>query len=166
MKKVATKLNGFTIRFATKEDAGLILKFIKELADYEGELTATEEDLRHSIFERDAAEVIIGEYHEEPVGFALFHQNFSTFLGRPGLHLVDLYIIPSMRGKGFGTMILSYLAKLTVKRDRGRLEWWCHDWNDPAIEIYKNLGAFPLDNIRVYRLFEDKLIQFSRKCEL
>ncbi len=165
MKKIATQIDNYQLRFAEKKDAPLILKFIKELAEYENELdqvTATVEVLTQSLFEHYAAEAIIGEYNEEPVGFALFHQSFSTFLGMPGINLVDLYIIPEMRGKGFGKVILSYLAKLTRERGCGRLEWWCHDWNEPAIELYKRWGAFPIEDIRVYRLCDEALNHFSQ----
>jgi GNAT superfamily N-acetyltransferase len=165
MDIIETKIGKYKLRFAERRDVPLILTFIKELASYEDELhevVATEEVLMKSLFERKAAEVIIGEYEGKPVGFALFHQNFSTFLGVPGIHLVDLYIIPEMRGKGFGKIILSYLAKLTVERNCGRVEWWCHDWNEPAIQFYKKLGAFPLNELRIYRLCGDALNNFSR----
>ncbi|HVI39737.1 MAG TPA: GNAT family N-acetyltransferase, partial [Anaerovoracaceae bacterium] len=95
-----------------------------------------------------------------PVGFAFFHQSFSTFLGKKGIALVDLYIEPEMRNRGFGKAILAYLAALAREQDCGRLEWWCHDWNAPAIALYRKWGAFPIDNIRVYRLCGDALSQF------
>jgi len=166
MKYIDTEIQGFRLRFAEKDDSQIILKFIRDLATYENELeqvTATEEILNHSIFECNGAEVIIGEYNDKPIGFALFHQSFSTFLGKPGINLVDLYIEPDMRGKGFGKKILSYLAKLTEERNCGRLEWWCHDWNAPAIRLYKKWGAFPIDNIRVYRLCDNALTEFSQE---
>ena len=118
----------------------LILEFIKELADYEkmlNEVVATEEILMESLFERKMAEVIIGEYKNKPVAFALFFHNFSTFLGRPGIYLEDLYVKPEKRGKGIGNIILSFLANLCVERRCGRLEWWCLDWNQSSIEFYK-----------------------------
>ena len=161
-----TSNKSFRIRFSERKDSSLILWFIKELAIYEDELqyvTATEEILMNSLFERKAAEVLIGEYDGEAVAFALFHNNFSTFQGRIGIHLVDLYVIPEMRGKGLGKIMLSYLAKLTVERDFGRLEWWCHDWNDPAIAFYKKNGAVPLDNLTTYRLSGDALEEFARQ---
>ena len=145
---IPINIKGFTIRFAEKEDTGLILKFIKGLAEYEKlshEVIATEDILKESLFVKRAAEVIIGEYYNEPVGFALFFHNFSTFLGRPGLYLEDLFIIPEMRGKGFGKTMLSFLAKLAIDRNCGRLEWWCLDWNEPSIKFYKQLGAVPMD---------------------
>ena len=168
MKYIETGIEGFKLRFAERSDAAIILKFIRELAAYENELDqvkATEELLEYSLFDQKGAEVIIGEYNNKPIGFALFFQSFSTFLGRPSIHLVDLYIEPKMRGKGFGKKMLSYLAKLTEDRDCGRLEWWCHDWNDSAIMLYKKLGAFPINNIRVYRLCENPLAEFSKELK-
>ncbi len=164
LHSIETRDENFIIRFAEKKDTALILRFIKELASYEEELskvTATEKVLMGSLFERHEAEVIIGEYQEKPIGFALFHHNFSTFLGKAGIHLVDLYIIPQMRGNGFGRKILSYLAHLTVERQCERLEWWCHDWNERAIKLYKKLGAFPLDELKIYRLKGDALDNLS-----
>lgn len=166
MKHICTGNEEFKLRFAEKEDTALILWYIKELAIYESELdevTATEEVLMDSLFERKGAEVIIGEYKGNPVGFMLFHNSFSTFQGLPGIHLVDLFIVPEMRGKGFGKIMLSYLARLTVERDCGRLEWWCHIWNDPAIKFYNNLGAFPLEKLKIYRLCGEALDNFSKE---
>src|SRR5665647_3109525 len=134
---IDTNLNDFKLRFAELNDVSLILGFIKELADYEKmlhEVVATEEVLRESLFERKIAEVIIGEYKNKPVGYALFFHNFSTFLGRPGIYLEDLYVKPEMRGKGIGKIILSFLAKLAIDRKCGRLEWRCLDWNEPSIK--------------------------------
>lgn len=163
---IVTGNENLKLRYAERKDTALILWFIKELAAYEEELeqvTATEEILEESLFEQMGAEVIIAEYEENPVGFALFHQNFSTFLGKPGIHLVDLYVIPEMRGKGFGKVILSYLANLTIERNFGRLEWWVHDWNISAARFYKNLGAFPLEELRIYRLCGEALKSFSQE---
>lgn len=105
-----------------------------------------------SLFVRKAAEVIIGEYDGEPVGFALFFHNFSTFLGRPGIYLEDLYIRPEMRGRGYGKTLLVFLAKLAKERNCGRFEWWCLDWNEPSINFYKSIGAIPMDEWTVYRV--------------
>ena len=152
---IETKIEGFTIRFAEEKDTELILKFIKGLAEYEKlphEVVATEDILRESIFEQKAGEVIIGEYNKEPVGFALFFHNFSTFLGRPGLYLEDLFIIPEMRGKGFGKTMLAFLAKIAVDRNCGRFEWWCLDWNEPSVEFYKGIGAVPMEEWTTFRL--------------
>ena len=153
--EINTYKKDFTIRFAGEEDIGLILNFIKELADYEKllhEVVASEEILMESLFVRKAAEVIIGEYKGEPIGFALFFHNFSTFLGRPGLYLEDLYIRPDMRGNGYGKLLLAFLAKLAKERNCGRFEWWCIDWNEPSINFYKSIGAIPMDEWTVYRV--------------
>lgn len=161
---IKTESNGFTIRFALQEDVPLILQFIKELADYENmldEVVATEELLREWIFEKQKAEVFIGELDGEPVGFALFFHNFSTFLGRSGIYLEDLYIQPSMRGKGLGKIMLKQLAKLAVERRCGRLEWWCLDWNSPSIAFYLSLGAEPMKDWTVYRISGDTLVSLA-----
>ena len=152
---IETKVSNFKIRFAEEEDTKLILDFIKELANYEkllNEVVATEEILFDSLFVQKKAEVIIGEYDGKPVGFALFFHNFSTFLGKPGIYLEDLYIKPEMRGKGLGKIFLSYLGKLALERNCGRLEWWCIDWNEPSIEFYKGMGAKAMDEWTVYRV--------------
>ena len=161
-----TKLDGLKIRFAGESDVNLILSFIKELADYEkllNEVVATEEILRESLFERKAAEVIIGEYNNEPVSFALFFHNFSTFLGKPGLYLEDLYVKPEVRGKGIGKTMLSFLANLALERDCGRFEWYCLDWNEPSIKFYKNIGAIPLDEWTVYRVHNEALDNLAKE---
>ena len=149
------------IRQASIEDCPLILQFIRELADYEQLLHEVVTDvatLEASLFgDRQYAEVIIGEYQGQPVGFALFFHNFSTFLGKPGLYLEDLYVQPAMRGKGFGKTLLAYLAALALQRDCGRLEWWVLDWNQPAKDFYQSLGAQPMDDWTVNRITGDKL---------
>ncbi|MBU5483612.1 GNAT family N-acetyltransferase [Clostridium sp. MSJ-11] len=153
-------MKNFNIRFAKEEDTKLILNFINGLAEYEelsNEVVATEETLKESLFIRKAAEVIIGEYEGIPVGFALFFHNFSTFIGKPGIYLEDLYIRPEMRGKGFGKKMLSFLGKLTIERDCGRLEWSCLDWNKPSIDFYKSMGSIPMDEWTVYRVTGDAL---------
>ncbi|MGM0437739.1 MAG: GNAT family N-acetyltransferase [Bacillota bacterium] len=145
----------FNIRFAQREDTELVLKFIKELADYEellDEVVADKETLEESLFDREMAEVIFAEYKDKPVGFALFFHNFSTFLGKPGIYLEDLYVRPEYRGNGFGKKLLAFLADLTVKRDCGRLEWWVLDWNKSSIDFYESLGARAMDEWTVYRL--------------
>jgi GNAT superfamily N-acetyltransferase len=160
MDRIETRIEDVTLRLAKEEDLSLILRFIKELADYEKllhEVVATEEILRESLFERRAAEVVIAEYKDEPVGFALFFHNFSTFLGRPGLYLEDLYVRPEMRGKGIGKLLLSYLAKLALERGCGRFEWWCLDWNKSSIDFYKSIGAIPMDEWTVYRVCDKAL---------
>lgn len=148
--------DSFTIKFATVNDVSLILQFIKELATYEkllDEVVATEALLSETLFgEKKNAEVIIGYYENVPVAFALFFHNYSTFLGRPGIYLEDLYVKPEMRGKGIGKKMLAYLAKLTKERKCGRLEWWVLDWNKPAIDFYKSIGAKPMDEWTVHRV--------------
>lgn len=154
----------FKIRIAKEEDISLILKLIKELADYEkllSEVVATEEILRESLFKRNMAEVIIGELNGKPIGFALFFHNFSTFLGKPGIYLEDLYIKPAFRGREFGKQMLGYLANLCEERDCGRLEWWCLDWNKSSIEFYKKLGAEPMDNWTTFRITGESLKKLS-----
>ena len=156
----------FTIRPAEESDVKLILQFIKGLGEYEKlshEVIATEEKLRKTLFKQKIAEVIIGELGGEPVGFALFFHNYSTFLGQAGIYLEDLYIIPEMRGKGFGKTMLKHLAKLAVERDCGRLEWACLDWNEPSILFYKGLGAKTLDDWKVFRLTGDRLQKMAGK---
>jgi len=159
---VNNQIPDFHIRSAEKKDAALIVKYIRDLAAFENELdqvSVTAETLERNMFDQNQAHAIIGEYHGLPAGFALYHYSFSTFLGQKGITLVDLYIEPDLRNHGFGKAMLTYLADLTIKQNCGRLEWWCHDWNTPAIKRYKKWGAFPIDNIRVYRLCGDALAQ-------
>lgn len=163
---ISTKNEHFKIRFAEEKDVKLILEFIKELADYEKllhEVVATEEILMDSLFIRKSAEVVIGEHDGEPVGFALFFHNFSTFVGRPGLYLEDLYVRPEMRGKGYGKILLSFLAKTAIERNCGRFEWWCIDWNEPSINFYKSIGAVPMDEWTVYRVHNDALTNLANE---
>ena len=161
-----SQVPGFTIRFAGQADAPLILQFIKGLAEYEKlthEVRATETQLRETLFgARRYAEVIIGEYKGEPVGFALFFHNYSTFLGQPGIYLEDLFVQPGMRGRGFGKALFTFLARLAVERNCGRLEWAVLDWNAPAIGFYKKLGATPMDEWTVFRLTGDALTTLGR----
>ena len=144
------------IRPATEEDVPLILSFIRELAGYERlshEVSATEDLLRLHLFgEKRGAEVVIGQHADEPAGFALFFHNFSTFLGRPGIYLEDLYVKPEFRGKGIGRAMLVYLAGLAKERGCGRLEWSVLDWNEPAIRLYRGIGAVSMDDWTVYRV--------------
>jgi GNAT superfamily N-acetyltransferase len=155
------------IRVATEDDVPLILALIKELAEYERlshEVVATEEMLRDSLFgERRVAEVLIGHHEGEPVGFALFFHNFSTFLGKPGIYLEDLYVRQGCRGMGFGRALLARLAKLARERGCGRLEWWVLDWNEPAIRLYKAIGAVPMEDWTVYRVTVEALDELATK---
>jgi GNAT superfamily N-acetyltransferase len=153
--------NLLRIRPAAVDDVPLVLHFIRRLAEYERlahEVVATEEGLRRWLFgERPAAEVVIAEWDGEPAGFALFFHNFSTFLGRPGIYLEDLYVEPALRGRGIGRALLGHLARLAVERGCGRLEWWVLDWNDDAIRFYRSLGAVAMDEWTVFRVTGDAL---------
>jgi GNAT superfamily N-acetyltransferase len=147
-------------RYAKEGDTALILQFIKELADYEkmlDEVVATEEILKEWIFEKKKAEVIFALENDVEVGFALFFHNFSTFLGRSGVYLEDLFVKPAYRGKGYGKGLLKKLAQIAVERGCGRLEWWCLDWNRPSIDFYRSMGAEPMDDWTVYRVAGDTL---------
>lgn len=149
-----------TIRFANEDDIDVILKFIKELAEYEqmlDQVIATKEILYKSLFIEKSAEVIIAEISNEAIGFALFFHNFSTFLGKSGIYLEDLYIKPEFRSNGYGKSLLSFLAKLAQQRKCGRLEWWCLDDNKPSVEFYTSLGAEPMKDWTVYRMSGEKL---------
>ena len=151
----------FTIRPATERDVPVILAFIRQLAEYEKlshEAVMTEEILRQSLFgSRRAAEVLLGYSGDLPVAFAVFFHNFSTFLGRPGLYLEDLFVIPEMRGKGFGKAMLVELARIARERNCGRFEWSVLDWNKPAIDFYKALGAVPMDEWTIFRVTGEAL---------
>ncbi len=147
-------------RFATEKDTALILQFIKELASYEkmlSEVVADEATLKEWIFEKQKAEVIFALEDGKEVGFALFFHNFSTFLGRAGIYLEDLYVKPEYRGKGYGKALIQTLAKIAVERGCGRLEWGCLDWNKPSIDFYLSLGAEPMKDRTVYRIAGDTL---------
>lgn len=152
-------------RLATKDDTSKILFFIKKLAEYEkmlDDVIATEELLNEWIFEKGKAEVIIGSVGEYDVGFALFFNNFSTFLGRAGLYLEDLYILEEYRGNGYGKSFLRKLAQICMERGLGRLDWWCLDWNKPSIDFYLSLSAKPMDEWTTYRLTGDDLINMAK----
>ena len=153
-------MKDFSIRAASEKDIPLILSFIRELAEYEKllhEVVATEDLLREWLFEKKKAEVIIGEFRGEPAAFALFFHNFSTFLGRAGIYLEDLYVRPGFRGRGFGKSMLKHLARLAVERGCGRLEWWCLNWNKDSIAFYLSLGAEAMSDWTIYRVAGDKL---------
>ena len=153
-------MSGETYRFATEEDAVVILDLIRQLADYEkaaDRVVATESMLRESLFERRYAEVLLAERDGQAVGFALFFHSFSTWLGRPGLFLEDLFVLPSERGKGFGKGLLKRLARIAVERGCGRLEWNCLNWNRPSIDFYLSLNAEPMNDWTTYRLEGESL---------
>jgi GNAT superfamily N-acetyltransferase len=162
---IPTRIEGFTIRHAVEQDVPLILGFVKELAAYEKlshEVTATAEDFRHNLFgKKSYAEVVIGEYHGEPVGYALYFYNFSTFTGRPGIYLEDLFIQPEQRGKGFGKALLAYLASVAVDRSCGRYEWAVLDWNQPSIDFYESFGAKLMKEWIITRLTGEALVKLA-----
>lgn len=152
-------------RFAERKDTPLILEFIKELADYEKmlqEVVADQATLEEWIFDKQKAEVIFALEGEKEVGFALFFHNFSTFLGRAGIYLEDLFVKPEYRGKGYGKALLKKLASIAVERKCGRLEWWCLDWNKPSIGFYLSLGAEPMSDWTVYRIAGDTLAELAQ----
>ena len=156
-----------TFRAATEADTALILRFIKELAAYEGladEVVATEALLREWLFEKQKAEVIFAMAGEEEVGFALFFHNFSTFLGRAGIYLEDLYVKPEHRGRGFGKALLQELARIAVQRGCGRLEWWCLDRNRPSVDFYLSMGAGPMEDWTVYRIAGETLQALGKQA--
>ena len=153
-------MSELTFRNAEEQDCGKILYFIKQLAVYEkmeDQVVATEEILREWIFEKKRAEVIFGCLDGKEIGFAVFFHNFSTFLGRAGIYLEDLFVLPEYRGRGFGKAFLVKLAETALERGCGRLEWACLDWNVPSIEFYKSLGAVPMDDWTVYRADEETM---------
>lgn len=159
-------MSDISFRPAVPEDCPLILSFIKALADYEkmsDQVVATEELLREWIFEKGKAEVIFPVVDGEEVGFALFFHNFSTFLGRAGIYLEDLFIKPEHRGKGYGKATLQQLGRIALERRCGRLEWACLDWNKPSIDFYLSLDAKPMDEWTVYRLTGDSLKGLENK---
>ena len=154
----------FTIRPARPDEAGVILALIKQLAVYErceNDVVADEATIFHSLFVERSAEVVFAEEDGVPVGFALFFHNFSTFVGRKGMYLEDLFILPEKRGLGYGKALLKYVARLAVERNCGRMEWICLDWNESALSIYRSIGTAPLSDWTVQRLDEQALIRFA-----
>jgi GNAT superfamily N-acetyltransferase len=153
---INTSTPGLTLRFAQPADTGLILEFVRELADYERlshEVTADVATLREALFgARPVPEVVIAQFEGSPAGFALFFSNFSTVVGKPGLYLEDLFVRPAFRRRGIGQVLLTFLAALAEQRGCGRLEWAVLDWNKPAIDFYKTLGATPMDEWTVFRV--------------
>ena len=167
MEKTLTTASNFIIRPAVENDTGTIFSLINELAEYERlahEMVATEDDIRRSLFgDRPYAEALIGEYENTPISFALFFYNFSTFAGRPGIYLEDLYVKPAYRGKGFGRKILVHIARLAIKRNCGRFEWSVLNWNTPAIRTYDKLNAKPMNDWILYRLTGEALLKLAEK---
>ena len=154
-------MTSFVIRPATEQDVPVVLSFIRQLAEYErlqDQAVVTEAALRDSLFGPNRhAEVLLAFADHEPVGFAVFFHNFSTFLGRSGLYLEDLFVLPDMRGKGYGKALLVELARIARERKCGRFEWAVLDWNEPSIEFYKKLGAVPMDEWTIFRVTGDAL---------
>lgn len=149
-----------TFRYAEEKDTGLVLEFIRGIAAYEkllDEVVATEESLREWMFEKKLVEVIFAEAEGDTVGFALFFQNFSTFVGRAGLYLEDIFVKPQYRKKGYGKAIFRKLAQIAVERGCQRFEWVCLDWNQPSIDFYRSMGAVPMEEWTIYRLSGDAI---------
>jgi GNAT superfamily N-acetyltransferase len=157
----------FRIERATERDVPLILSLIKQLAEYErmsDQVVATEAGLRETLFgARPSAEVLVGYAGGEPAGFALFFQNYSTFLGKPGLYLEDLFVVPTLRGRGYGKALLARLASIAVERNCGRFEWSVLDWNEPAIGFYRKLGAKPMEDWTIFRVTGDALQKLAQE---
>lgn len=162
----SSDLPSFQIRAATRDDVAVIFSFIKKLADYERlshEVVATEEGLRETLFgRRRTAEVAIAYYKKAPVGFVLFFHNYSTFLGRPGIFIEDLFVDEAFRRRGFGGALLRYVAKVADERNCGRLEWSVLDWNEPAINFYRKLGALPMREWTIFRMTGANLKKLAR----
>lgn len=160
-------ISNFMIRPGTEKDAPVIFSLIEELAEYEHlshEVVASVDDIRETLFgERPFAETLIGEYQGLPISFALFFYNFSTFLGKPGIYLEDLYVQPEQRGKGFGSEMLAHIAALAKERNCGRFEWSVLNWNTPAIRTYEKLGAAPMKEWILYRLSGEALDRLADK---
>lgn len=165
MSIISTRIDGLELRLATEADVPTILSFIQQLADYEklsDQVVATEQKLRDTLFaDNPYAEVVLANYQGKDVGFALFFHNYSTFLAKPGIYLEDLFVEPACRGGGVGKALITYLAKLAVERDCGRLEWSVLDWNQPAIDFYQSLGAVMLHDWRINRVTGATLTQMA-----
>jgi len=156
------------LRFGEEKDTSLILEFIRGLAEYEHLLDTVKIDetaLKKYLFEKKLIEVVIGEYDGTPAGFALFFHNFSTFVGKPGIFIEDLFVKPEFRGKGLGKIFFSFLAKIAVERNCGRLEWLCLDWNKPSIEFYKKQGAKAMDEWVTFRVTGDDISKLAEECD-
>lgn len=157
-----------TFRFAEEKDTGLVLEFIRDLARYEkmeNLVVADEATLRDQLFVKKNAEVIFAVEDGIEVGFALFFHNFSTFLGKAGLYLEDLFVKPEYRGRGIGTEMFKELARICKERGYGRFEWWCLDWNEPSIKFYKSMGAEAMSDWTVYRIDGERLTALAGDAE-
>ncbi|MFU7514222.1 GNAT family N-acetyltransferase [Clostridium sp. HCS.1] len=164
MKYYDTNIENLKIRETTEEDCSLILSLIKEIAEYEkmsDQVVATEESLKESIFRNKRAEVVILELNGEAVGYALYFYNYSTFIGKSGLYLEDIFIKKEFRGKGIGKEVFKFLIKKAKEEGCKRMEWTCLNWNEPSIKFYKSLGAVPMDDWTIYRLTEKEINKLS-----
>jgi GNAT superfamily N-acetyltransferase len=161
--------DAITIRKAEEKDIPLILKFIKGIAEYEKllhEVEANEEKLRESLFSQNAnTEVLLCYFGDVPVAYAVYFHNFSTFVGKKGIYLEDIFVYPEYRGKGIGKKLLKYIAQIAVERNCGRMEWAVLNWNKPAIEFYKSIGAKPMDEWSIFRLTEPALKKFVEQAQ-
>lgn len=156
----------FKLRPATEEDIGIIYELIRELAVYEkmeDKVITTQETLKDSLFKRKVAEALIAEVDGLPAGYAIYFYNFSSFIGKPGLYLEDIYIRPDYRGRGYGKKTLSYLADLAIKKDCWGMEWTCLDWNEPSIRFYESIGAVHHQGWRIYRLRDKALLEMANQ---
>lgn len=156
----------FKLRPATEEDIGIIYELIRELAVYEkmeDKVITTQETLKDSLFKRKVAETLIAEVDGLPAGYAIYFYNFSSFIGKPGLYLEDIYIRPDYRGRGYGKKTLSYLADLAIKKDCWGMEWTCLDWNEPSIRFYESIGAVHHQGWRIYRLRDKALLEMANQ---
>jgi GNAT superfamily N-acetyltransferase len=154
------------LRFAKESDVAVIMEFIRSLADYEkllDKVVIKEEDLKKYLFEKKLIEVIIGEYDGVSAGFALFFHNYSTFLGKPGIYIEDIFVRPEFRGKGLGKAFFNFIARFALERDCGRLEWNCLDWNKPSIDFYKSIGASPHDEWTTFRIAGEGIKTLAEK---
>ena len=164
-----SKTNTLTFRSAVRSDTPLILRFIKDLAAYEqllDEVIADEQTLETWLFDKQCAEVLLALENGVEIGFALFFHNFSTWLGRAGIYLEDLFVLPEYRGKGYGKLLLKRLARLALQRGCGRLEWACLDWNTPSRKFYDSLGAVRMEEWTTYRLTGDALLSLASNISL
>ncbi len=168
MNQAQREAGQFSIRPAGPEDVGLVLQFIRELAAYEkleDQVVADEATLSREMFQKGRSRALIAEYEGEPVGFALYFFNFSTFLGRGGLYLEDLYLRPQVRGKGFGERMFRHLAQVALQEGCGRMEWWCLDWNTPSQGFYRRMGAQPMEEWTVWRMTKEALERLAKEAE-
>ena len=156
--------NNFSFRRAERQDTPLVLSFIRKIADYEGllnEVSATVESLEYWLFDEKKADVVFACVDGKEIGFALYFYNFSTFVGKAGIYLEDIFVDKEYRGNGYGKALFKYVASIAVRRGCGRMDWCCLDWNEPSIRFYKSMGAIPMDEWTIYRLQGEALQKFG-----